>query len=147
MVRNVRAVVDDSLTIPLDLMEEMDKIAAEVYQAKKPIITSRALARATSKAVGTKLLANSVRKRNEFLGDLLQLFGFITQETTEKADLRGWQTMPGQAWMNVVKLPVGIHTVRLEYLGANGRVMYFDEFKVNITPQSELELIESIYAN
>ncbi|MEP1150237.1 MAG: hypothetical protein ABJH08_00800 [Balneola sp.] len=143
----IRAVINDSVKIPLNLIEQMDKVSAEVYKAKQPIIYSRALMRATSKTVGTKLIAGAVREKNEFLGDLLQIFGFIAQEATEKADLRSWQTMPGQAWMNVLKLPVGLHTVRLEYIGTNGRVKYFDEFEVTITPDTELELIESIYAN
>lgn len=146
-VSYVRAVVNDSIRIPMNLIEEMDKVSAEVYKAKQPIIYSRALVRATTKAVGTKLISGAVRQKNELLGDLLQLLGFITQEATEKADLRGWQTMPGQAWMHTIKLPVGMNTVRMEYIGTNGRVLYFDEYEVNITPQTELELVESIYAN
>lgn len=146
-VSYVRAIVNDSVRIPLNLIEQMDKVSAEVYKTKEPVIYSRALLRATSKSVGTKLIAGAVRKKNEFLGDLLQLFGFIAQEATEKADLRGWQTMPGQAWMHVVKLPEGSNTVRLEYVDRRGRVLYFDEFNVLITPETELELVESIYAN
>lgn len=146
-VSHVRAVINDSVRVPLNLIEQMDKVSAEVYKAKQPIIYSRALVRATSKSVGTKLIAGAVREKNPLLGDLLQLLGFITQEATEKADLRGWQTMPGQAWMHVVKLPIGLNKIRLEYIGAYGRVMYFDEFEVTITPQTELELVESIYSN
>lgn len=143
----VRAVVNDSLRIPLYLIEEMDKISAEVYKAKQPIIYSRALVRASTKAVGTKLISEIVGKKNEGLGDFLKFLGFISQEATEKADLRAWQTMPGKAWMEVVKLPVGTHTVRLEYMSDRGRTLYFDEFEIKITPNTELELIESIYSN
>ncbi|XWN38038.1 MAG: hypothetical protein ROO71_03710 [Balneola sp.] len=146
-INYVRAVVNDSLTTILDLIEQMDLVSAEVYKAKQPIIYSRALIRASTKAVGTKLISGAVRKKNEFLGDLLQLLGFIAQETTEKADLRSWQTMPGQAWMKTIKLPEGVNIVRIEYVGRNGRVRYFDEFEVTITPETELELVESIYAN
>ncbi|MEQ8577668.1 MAG: hypothetical protein RIC57_03060 [Balneola sp.] len=146
-INYVRAVINDSITTPLDLIEQMDKVSAEVYKAKQPIIYSRALIRASSKAVGTKIISGAVREKNEFLGDLLQLLGFIAQEATEKADLRSWQTMPGQAWLKTIKLPEGINTIRIEYVGRNGRVRYFDEFDVNITPQTELELVESIYAN
>lgn len=143
----VRVVVNDSVRTNMYLIEEMDLVSAEVYKAKQPVIYSRALVRASTKAVGTKLISGAVREKNEIFGDLLQLFGFLAQEATEKADLRGWQTMPGKAWMNVMQLPIGIHTIRMEYIGNNGRVMYFDEFEVIITPQTELELIESIYSN
>jgi hypothetical protein len=146
-VNYVRAVINDSLKTNLNLIEEMDKVSAEVYKAKQPIIYSRALVRASTKAAGTKFISGAVREKNEFLGDLLQLLGFIAQETTEKADLRSWQTMPGQAWMKTIQLPEGTNTVRLEYVGFNGRVLYFDEFEVTITQNTELELVESIYAN
>jgi len=146
-VNHVRAVINDSVQTSLYLIEEMDKVSAEVYKAKQPIIYSRALLRASSKAAGTKLISGIVGKKNEGLGDFLQFLGFIGQEVTEKADLRGWQTMPGQAWMEVIKLPVGLNTVRLEYVGQNGRVLYFDEFEIEIFPNTELELVESIYSN
>lgn len=146
-INYVRAVVNDSLTTTLDLIEQMDLVSAEVYKAKQPIIYSRALIRASTKAVGTKLISGVAREKNEFLGDLFQFLGFIAQEATEKADLRSWQTMPGQAWMKTIKLPEGVNIVRLEYIGRNGRVRYFDEFEVTITPDTELELVESIYAN
>lgn len=143
----VRAVINDSVQTSLSLIEEMDKVSAEVYKAKQPIIYSRALVRASTKSIGTKLVAGAVRKKNEFLGDLLQILGFIAQETTEKADLRAWQTMPGQAWMKTIQLPLGLNTVRLEYIAANGRTLYFDEFEIEIFPDTELELVESIYSN
>ncbi|HAW80857.1 MAG TPA: hypothetical protein DCX27_14770 [Balneola sp.] len=146
-VRYVRAVINDSVKTTLDLIENMDKVSAEVYKAKQPIIYSRALLRASTKAAGTKLISGAVREKNEFLGDLLQILGFIAQETTEKADLRSWQTMPGQAWMKTLYVPEGNNTIRIEYVGINGRVLYFDEFEVIISPNTELELVESIYVN
>ncbi len=146
-VNYVRAVINDSIKTHLNLIEEMDMVATEVYSAKQPVIYARALVRATSKSAGTKLIAGAVRKKNEWLADFLQLLGFISQEATEKADLRGWQTMPGKAWMHIIKLPAGLNTVRLEYIGTQGKTLYFDEFEVDIRPDTELELVESIYAN
>lgn len=146
-VHNIRAVINNSETQYLNLIEEMDQVSANVYKAKEPIIYSRALIRATVKAASTKIISGIVKEENELVGELLDLLGLIGQEATEKADLRAWQTMPGQAWLQVIKLPEGLHTVRLEYLNDSGRVLYFDEFEVNITPQTELELLESIYSN
>lgn len=146
-VHNIRAVVNDSLVSYLDLIEEMDEVSADVYKAKESIIYSRALIRASVKAASTKIISNIVRKENELIGDLLEILGFVSQEATEKADLRAWQTMPGKAWMQVIKLPVGLHTVRLEYVSNTGRILYYDQYEVTVTPQTELELVESIYSN
>jgi len=71
---------------------------------------------------------------------------FLYKEGSEKADLRGWQTLPGQAWMNVVKLPPGQNTVTLEYISKTGRVLYSEEYSVSVTENTSLELIESIYS-
>ena len=146
-VQFVRAVINDTLNIHLDLVEEMDKVAAEVYSAKEPIIYARALTRALAKATGTKWVSNVVKKEKKWLGELISLLGFIGQEVSEKADLRGWQTMPGQAWLQVIQLPEGEHTVRIEHLNHRGRVLYYDEYNIKVSPTTELELIESIYAN
>ncbi|MTI87023.1 MAG: hypothetical protein FH748_03535 [Balneolaceae bacterium] len=145
-VQNVRAVINDEKVVPLKLIEEMDVVSAEVYSAKQPIIYTRAMLRATAKATGSHLIANAVRKENKGLGALFDILGIIGQETTEKADLRSWQTLPGQAWMNVVDLPLGTHEIRMEYVAANGDVLYTDIFDVIIAEDIHLELVESIYS-
>ncbi len=146
-VSGIRAIINDSIQTDLNLIEEMDLVSADVYKAKQPVIYSRALVRASVKAASTKIISGLVGEKNSFLGDILQILGFIGQEVTEKADLRGWQTMPGKAWANVIKLPPGSHTVRIEYLSFRNRVLLTEEFEVIVTPETELELIESIYAN
>ncbi len=143
----VRAIINDSVKVPLNLIEEMDIISSMVYQAKQSIIYGRALLRASFKAGGTKLISGAVRKEHKNLAGIIELLGFIAQEASEKADLRSWQTMPGSAWMHAIRLAPGQHTIRIEYLSEYGHVLYFDEYNVNITNRTQLELIESIYSN
>lgn len=145
-VHSVRAVINNQDELNLHLIEEMDLVSKEVYSAKQPIIYSRALFRALVKAGGTNIIQNAIEDENETLGLLTGIASFLYKEGSEKADLRGWQTMPGQAWMNVVKLPPGTNIVTLEYLSAYGRVLYTEQFEVDITENSDLELIESIYS-
>lgn len=144
-VYGIRAKMNDTL-IPLNLIEEMDVVSKEVYKAKKPIIYSRALLRATLKATGSTLLASSVRKENKGLGLLIDLLGIIGQEASEKADLRGWQTMPGKAWMNVALLPAGTHDIEIQYLSKSGQILYAEYKTIFVSEHSSLELIESIYS-
>lgn len=145
-VNAVRAVVNDSLELPLHLIEEMDLVATEVYKAKEPVIYSRALLRALLKAGGTNIVQNIAEERSETAGLLTGLLSVLFKEASEKADLRGWQTLPGQSWMNVVELPEGTNTVRLEYLSSENRILYFEEYQVEMKPDASLELIESIYS-
>lgn len=144
-IQNVKVIIDTKPPIPLALIEEMDVVSAEVYKAKEPVIYARSLLRASLKTVGVSTLSESVEKKHETLGELIGIFGMLGQEATEKADLRSWQTLPGQVWMNVVKLTSGTHTVRIEYISNTG-TNYFEEYEVVITDGTDLELIESIHA-
>ena len=145
-VSGVRVIINGKEDSNLHLIEEMDLVSKDVYQAKQPIIYSRALVRSLVKAGGSKFISNAIEDENKNLGLLASIASLIFKETTEKADLRGWQTLPGQAWMNVIKLPPGNNQVRLEYLSYTGRVLYSEDYEVNITENTELELIESIYS-
>lgn len=144
-VRAIR-IRTDSLTIPLYLVEEMDEVSAEIYQAKKPIIYTRSLLRATVKATGSTLVSSSVKKKHKNWGFLLEILGMIGQEASEKADLRGWQTLPGKAWVNTLKLPEGTHDIEIEYLSANNRILYSETYEVNVSDRNDLLLLESIFS-
>lgn len=144
-VRSIRFRVD-SLSAPLYLVEELDEVSAQIYQAKKPIIYTRALLRATVKATGSTLISSSVKKKHKNWGFLLEILGMIGQETTEKADLRGWQTMPGKAWINTLKLPAGTHEIDIEYLSGSNTVLYSETYEVNVSKTNDLLLIESIFS-
>lgn len=146
-VHRVQAVINDTLTIPVYLMEKMDVVAKEVYKVKEPIIYSRAFARALVKAIGTNSISRAIEKKNEDLGVLANIFGKIGQEISEKADLRSWQTMPGKAYANVVKLEPGDHRVRMEYIDSRGRILYATEEDIRIPSSGALELVETLYWN
>ena len=144
-VYRVHVLINDKEPLSLKLIEEMDRVAKSVYEAKKPVIYARTLARALVKATGTGLIKKATEDESRALRTAVSVLSFLYKETSEKADLRGWQTKPGQAWMEVVKLQPGVHTIRLEYLNDYDQIMYFEEFEVVIDDRTELELIESMY--
>lgn len=146
-VDRVQAVINDTLNIPVHLIEEMDVVAKEVYKVKEPIIYARAFARSLVKAIGTNSVSRAIEKENEDLGVLANIFGKIGQEISEKADLRSWQTMPGKAYANVIKLNPGNHTIRMEYINESGRLLYASDHHIQISSADELELIETLYWN
>ena len=59
----------------------------------------------------------------------MNLAGLLVPGLTERADVRAWETLPGQAHVAIVGLAPGEHTVRIEWLGASGRVI--DESRVH----------------
>ena len=97
------------------LVEDVEAIAIETFKAERPIILLRTLARAIVKYLGTR----EMRKKNETLGLLTNLFGVLT----EQADTRSWRTLPNQIFMVRMPLPAGTHTLNLSFLGADGQVL------------------------
>ena len=96
------------------LVEDVETIAIETFNAQRPIILLRTLGR----ALGKYLIYRKANKENEALGLLVNLAGVVT----EQADTRSWQTLPNQIFMVRMLLPAGTHTLKLSFLDANGRV-------------------------
>ncbi|MDX1638533.1 MAG: hypothetical protein R3281_11220 [Balneolaceae bacterium] len=136
----------DSLHKELYLLEEMDRVAREVYKVKEPIIYARSVVRSYLKAAGTNKISDEIGEKNHFLGGLANFLGKIGQEATEKADLRGWQTMPGKVHAAVLHLPPGTHEIDILYYGA-GQLVYSEKRSITVGSQPELELLESLYWN
>ncbi|RKU12555.1 hypothetical protein C6503_17355 [Candidatus Poribacteria bacterium] len=101
------------------LVEDVETIAIETFNAQRPIILLRTLAR----AVGKYLLTRQANKKHEALGLLTNLAGVLT----EQADTRSWQTLPNQIFMVRMPLPAGTHTLNLSFLDANGQVRGNDQ--------------------
>ena len=96
------------------LVEDVENIAIETFNAQRPVILFRTLVR----AIGKYLLYRQANKKHEALGILTNLAGVLT----EQADTRSWRTLPNQIFMVRMPLPMGTHTVKLSFLDANRRV-------------------------
>lgn len=144
-VHRIEVETENNGVIPTYVIEEMDRVAADVYKVKEPIIYARAFTRSALKAFGSRTLTKEAQNRNEGLGLLAWLFGFIGQEITEKADLRGWQTLPGKAHVNVAKFEPGIHDIKINYYSGSGRLIYSEKQTIEVFPGNDLTLIQSLY--
>ena len=96
------------------LVEDVETIAIETFNAQRPIILLRTLVR----AVGKYVISRKTEEKNETLGLLTNLLGVLT----EQADTRSWRTLPNQIFMVRMPLPAGTHTLNLSFLDTNGRV-------------------------
>lgn len=144
-VDHIEVVAGDSLIIPTFVIEEMDKVAADVYKVKEPLIYARSLTRSIIKATGSTLITKEANKQSEGLGFVTWLAGVIGQEISEKADLRGWQTLPGKAHVNVAKLPPGVHDLKINYYSQQNRLLYTEYQTVEIGSSNTLSLVETLY--
>ena len=97
------------------LVEDVENTAIGTFNAQRPMILLRTLAR----TVGKYLLTQQAGKKNEILGRLTNLVGVLT----EQADTRSWQTLPNQIFMVRMSLPAGTHTLNFSFLDASGQVL------------------------
>ena len=126
-----RVIIDEGAIPPQDLafVEDMRKVATANHEAQLPLIYARTFLRSSMKAaaitVGTEAARRSTSNNNtQSAIELAGIIGGLLFVTlTEKADLRCWTFLPGQAHVGTLKLPPGEHTVRIEYL-RGGRVLY-----------------------
>ena len=147
-VHYVEAAINDTMTTRLPIIEEMDKVARETFQIKRPIIIARATIRGILKTASQQAITDAAEDEGgDEVGDVVNFLGGAIREASEKADLRGWQTMPGKVYTNVVKLPPGEHTIAFKYYSADEKLLYTQERSIEMTEQERLEPVASIYSN
>jgi len=103
----------------LSLIEDIASVSAENYRRAEPAIYSRTLVRVASKlglVAGASVAAHQGDKKGNYsLAAVAAVLGVVAVQASEKADLRSWVFLPGQARVMLAKLPPGQHRVRLVY--------------------------------
>ena len=144
----IETVVNDTMRTELKIIEEMDKVARETFEIKKPIIIARATIRGVLKSVTQEGVTDVVEDEyGKIAGSVAGFIGGRAREASEQADLRGWQTMPGKIYTNVIKLPAGEHNVTFNYYSVDGELLYSEARSITISERERLEPIASIYSN
>lgn len=151
-VAKVEATLNDTLLATLPLVEEMDKVAKETFEAKRPIIITRAFFSELIAFLPQTEKAEQVRQQDEdnLSGSLREGLAKLSsnmQKVGDQADLRGWNTMPGKVYSNVVKLPSGEHTITFKYYSDNGELLYTANKKVTVKENESLASVSSLYSN
>ncbi|WP_138430899.1 hypothetical protein [Fodinibius saliphilus] len=147
-VTNVEVVINDTTSLSLPMIEEMDKVARETFKIKKPIIVARATVRGILKSVGEDAVSDAAEEEGgELLADAVGLLAGQVREASEQADLRGWQTMPGKVHTTLFKLPPGKHQVAFNYYATSGELLFSEKKTVTLSDGERLEPVTSIYSN
>jgi len=96
---------------PLQLLEDVNKIAFKSLQQRMHLEFSNALIRVALK----KVTEHQVKKEDKTLGSVLGVLNAIT----EKADTRNWQTLPHSIYYTRVSLPEGQSNLTLKLKDQN----------------------------
>lgn len=128
----------DPRPLRLDLIEDLASVAEENHRRQMPQIYARAVLRYMLKAgatvVATEAIAQQQRRENRDLVRVLGgLAGLGLLMATERADLRCWSMLPGQARVGLLSLPEGRHRVAVEFLGPGGTIKR-SEHEIEVRP-------------
>lgn len=131
VVTGARVKIDGAVVPGSDLkmIEDLNAVASENHRRQLPLIYQKTIIRYIIKAGVTIGVTESIQSRKgnrddqwiRFAGGLI---GLGVLMATEKADLRCWAFLPGQARVTTLKLEPGVHTLSVEYLADNGAVVY-----------------------
>lgn len=147
-VDRVEVVVNDTMSTHLPIIEEMDKVARETFKIKKPIIVARATVRGLLKSAAQEETSEAVEEEGGGLvGSAFNKVAGAVRKASERADLRGWQTMPGKVYTNTIELPPGDHNLAFKYYTSTDSLLHADEQQVTMGKSDQLEPVTSIYSN
>lgn len=131
----------------LHFVESIAQVADENHKRELPAIYFRTLARAAAKSVGLTYAASAARHGADSgdAGLAVALGGLALLLWTERADVRAWEFLPGQAHVGLLSLAPGAHEVRVEYLDAFGRVVHATGWRPANTDERGLTTIVEHY--
>lgn len=126
---------------------DLDSMARRALRDEMPGLVTRAVIRATTKAVAQYQMQRSIREsrrsnngQNNNLGlELLGLFAIqVASIITESADERGWRTLPSHVSLARVRLPKGQHSIEVAAGGGSAK------FDVNVAGRHALVAVRML---
>ena len=106
-------IVKDDAELPLELAEDVNRIAFKALQERMTVELSKALIRVAMK----KAAEYTLNKEEKGLGSVLGVINAMT----EKADTRNWQTLPHGIYYRRVPLAEGQTVLKLRLTTSQGR--------------------------
>lgn len=140
--QGARCVIDGASPEPLDLAEDLSRVASVNFDEQLPIIRARAYARAAAKAAGVAAATWGASTTNNDAATLAVLLGGMALLiASEQADLRGWECLPGQAHVRLLEVPSGRRDVTVEWEGRGGGTLYSSGRRTIDVPEGGLATV------
>jgi len=151
-VSAVRVVFDDGQIVPLELLEDMGAVATETFRLNYAFIRAKSIIRATAKSLAGVVADASSRNESNNSGDeavaawlkAFSLFMQVFQEVSEVPDLRMSRYFPSLAFVGGISLPTGNYSIRIEYLSAQGKILYTERVGSILAEAGRLNLVEGV---
>jgi hypothetical protein len=123
-IYRIELVLDDGQEFRLELLEDIAAVAKETFKARRQLIYTKTILRATVKAVGSSVMDAVARETDGTRSFILGLSSIMAQafaEVSEQADLRVSRYFPARAYVAGINLPPGRYSFNIKYYNRNGK--------------------------
>ncbi len=153
-VDRIRVVADDMPIGELQLLEDMERVAMDTFQIKKPIIFLKTVTRTIVKGIvaqkGKEQMQAAGESSGSALGLAAGLIGSIATDVavdaSEQADVRVSRYFPAYTYVGEWELDPGTYEISVEYFGRDGLLWVEEIGPVEVGAQG-LNLVSSFYNN
>ena len=123
----------------LDLIENMENVAAELYKVKEPLIYLKTIIRALAKG----LVSHSVKADFGVIGEIMGIFGDVFAVVSEIADVRAARYYPGFAYGSEFRIDQGYHVVSIKYYDSDDNLRFIETYDEREYRVNRLHLLHS----
>lgn len=142
-VASIRVIINDQKIGNLQILEDVARVAQDVFAAKKSIIYLRTLARSIGKAI----VAHKTKEKADdgsVGGWLKKLAIDAVVEATEAADLRCSRLLPGKIFVGDFEIAPGTYDVVVEFLDSTGNPVYSERYDKYTVTKNSFNLLEAV---
>lgn len=146
-IERIRVTVDNKHTFELNKMENIERIAEDMFRRKEPLIYLKTITRAIVKGL---LSERAKREMTGAIGNPLLAFAArmatdAAVDATENADLRISRFFPAYAYVGELDLKPGVYDIKIDYLNRFGGVVHSDNYANFRINRNELNLVNTFY--
>lgn len=119
----VRVFVGDSIA-SVTTVGEISSLIEQDFEAQRPAMLARLVARGLAKyLVARELEEKAEEEGGEVVGFIAGRLANLAANELERADTRSWSLLPDRVSLARLRLPAGVHRLRLETLTRDGIVL------------------------
>jgi hypothetical protein len=141
----IELVVNDSDTIRLELLEDIQNVAIETFKKHKGIIEAKSILRATVKGSAAAGFSIAGETKNDALLSLIGIGLQIFAEASERADVRISRYFPARAFVAGVNLKPGSYNFSIKYYSTAGHIIASFPYRNFQLKSGALNLIETCF--
>jgi uncharacterized protein len=138
-VSAVEVRISNGISIELQLLENIAKIALETFKLHVQYIETKTWIRSLLKSAGTAIIDSTTNRLSEdaeteelsqlysLVGGVLGLISRISNYASEQADIRISHYFPAKAWVGGVNIRPGIYDVEFIYKDSRGKIVHVEQ--------------------